>query len=73
MDDDEVPEIGGEKRSINWVYNQLRDCRDIQPDDACEDLGIPCGATFADGVRFKQYEEDKMLDQQDEEAGLKPE
>ena len=29
----------------------LRDCADIMPNEACDNLGVPRGSTFARGVR----------------------
>ncbi len=54
MDYAEVPEIDGQKRSLNWLVGQLWDCTDIMPAEHCGNLDLPLGSTYAQGVRAER-------------------
>jgi hypothetical protein len=46
--DDEMHEQG---LTLRWLLGQLWNCTDILPDDACDDLLLPSGSSYAQAVR----------------------
>lgn len=49
--DDDMPEIDGRKRTVDWLYGQLWNCTDTIPGDCCSLLEMPAGSTYAQAVR----------------------
>lgn len=67
-DDYDLRDVCREADSLEWLYYQLADCRDPMPSDACEDLGLPEGSTYADGVRCQRDLEHRLFEDQHELA-----
>lgn len=44
-------EVGGQKRTLEWLYRQLWNCNDLLPKVTCDLMGLPAGSTYADAVR----------------------
>lgn len=42
----------GHMRTLDWLIMRLWKCMDIMPSFLCEQLALPSGSTYADGVRL---------------------
>lgn len=70
MRDREEIRVGGEKRTLEWLYRQLWNCTDPLPGVTCDVLGLPAGSTYADAVRSELLRVDELGANQVAQASL---